>query len=331
MGYRAKKQQREGKIKRIKYILLSVLLLFVGGFCVFAAVYPPPTWKYYFSLPTVSEKGEGELRIHFLDVGQGDCTLIEFPDGQTLLIDGGNTLSTTEKTIMRYLNALKIKKIDYLLVTHTDEDHCGALPTLITYKEIGKIFLPQAENVDVNTAYSKTYAAAIKSGAKTVITSRGMTIQSNDEKYSYTFSVIYPYATVDVISSTTETNINSAVAWLDYLGVSALFTGDMPSVIESQLMSEDANNLLDVYGVDLSSTEILKVAHHGSRYSTSSPFLQYLNVEAATISCGKDNPYGHPHKEVLHALQEKGAEIFRTDEQGTIVATILLDGTYRIE
>ena len=331
MGYRQKKQQIEQKIKRIKYILLSVLLLFVGGFCVFSAVYPPPTWKHYFHLPTVSDRKDGELRIHFLDVGQGDCTFIEFPDGQTLLIDGGDTQTNTENAIMRYLNALQIKRLDYILITHTDEDHCGGLDSVISYKKVSKIFLPQTKDVNVNVAYAKAYSAAMKSDAEKSVVGRGVSITSQDENYPYTFCVIYPYAAVANDVFITSDNAASAVSWLDYFGVSALFTGDMSVAIEEQLMQESKNNLLDIYGVQLSSTEILKVAHHGSRYSTSKEFAAYINAKTAMISCGKDNVYGHPHIGVLQTLKEVGAQVYRTDLMGSILAVLRPDGTYEVQ
>ena len=329
MSYKAEKEKQDEQLKRIKYVLLSVLLLLVAGLGIFSAIVPAETWKYYFSLPTVSQRQEGELRIHFIDVGQGDCIFVELPDGQTLLIDGGGANVQAEEKMMRYLNALKVEDIDYVFITHTDEDHCGGADKVLLYKSVGQLYLPNVENTQVNVAYAQAYAAAVKKQVPMSLCKRGVAVQSIDEKYKYTFSVIYPYLLSDSLS--TDENDLSAVSWLDYQGVSTLFAGDISTLTEGLLTTEDSQGLLDIYGVDLSSTELLKVAHHGSRYSTSEQFLRYLQVKTAIISCGKDNAYGHPHQETLQTLQQCAINVYRTDKRGNIVVTIQADGKYFLQ
>ncbi len=329
MGYKAEKEHIEQKLKRIKYIILSVVLLLVAALGIFSAFVPAATWKYYFSYPTVTQWREGELRVHYIDVGQGDCALIQFPDGQTLLMDGGNTSEESENALMRYLNALKIKKIDCVMVTHSDGDHCGGIDKVLLYKEVGVLYLPDLTDVHTNTAYAQMYDAAVKRGVTMSLNQRGVQISSKNDAYNYQFVLLYPYVLSEA-NGLTE-NDGSLIAWLDYNGVSTLFTGDSSMIEESMLMVEASQGFFDIFGVNLTSVEILKVAHHGSRYATSEEFLQYLNVKSAIISCGEDNPYGHPHAETLTRLQKNVESIYRTDELGNIVVTIRLDGTYSIE
>ena len=134
MSYAKEKEKIRRKHRKIKYAVVTILMIAVAGVCIFSWFVPPSSWKYYVSLPDVSKRREGELRIHFLDVGQGDCTLLEFPDGQTMLIDGGDGQERNTAAVLRYLNALKIKRPDFLLLTHSDSDHCrNSLPSQKLY------------------------------------------------------------------------------------------------------------------------------------------------------------------------------------------------------
>ena len=329
MSYFKEKLKIEGKIKKIKIIAAAVLLVIVLALAIFSGFVPPDTWKYYVANPEIAKRHKGEMRLHFLDVGQGDSTIIELPDGRIMLIDGGNSDAATEKRIMRYLNALKIKEIDYLLLTHADSDHCGALDVVLKYTKVKRAFIPNVKPT-VNKEYAEFYAQLQKENCEVTLSSRSVILNGAGE-YSYTLSFLYPY-TLDVQENTeedAENNQSSAVVWLDYQGTSALFTGDAPKETETILLRDDKLSLFAERGVQLSSTEILKVAHHGSKYSTHLEFLQYLNVKTAVISSGKDNSYGHPTKEVLDRLQEVNSEIYRTDTAGNIMITVFKDGNYQ--
>ncbi len=328
MSYFTEKLKVESKIKKLKIILAIVISVLLLGACIFSAFVPPFTWKYYLSKPKIANRIDGEMRLHFLDVGQGDATLIELPDGKIMLIDGGDGEASTEKHIMRYLNALKIKTIDYLLVTHADSDHCGALDVVLECKEVRNVFLPNTKET-VNEEYAQLSAALLKEECTVTFSSRKV-ILDGEGAYPYTLAFLYPYS-LDVEEGSAqqeENNDSSAVVWLDYQGVSALFMGDAPMEIETLLMRDDGLGVFEPRGVDLSSTEILKVAHHGSKYSTSTEFLQYLNVETAIISCGEGNPYGHPTAEVLERLKGVNANIYRTDKDKDVVITVSKDGKY---
>lgn len=332
MGYQAEKKKAERLWKIWKLALLTIVLLALVGLCIFSAFIPPNTWKYHVSKPNVAKRKEGELRIHFLDVGQGDCSLIELPDGKTMLIDGGDGKGATEKSILRYLNALKIDKLDYLVATHADTDHCGGLAEIVKNKEVKKAYLPPVKEM-VNTEYAALYAQLLKEDCDVEIATRGVRFSVGEESNVYTLSFLYPLMEAANEENLLEKADNdcSSVLWLDYKGASALFMGDAPIETENRLLFDDGLDAFSVYGVDLKSTEILKVAHHGSKNSTSLEFLQYLNVKKAFISCGENNLYGHPTTEVLQRLEMVGAEIYRTDTDGTHIVTISESGEITVD
>ena len=314
-------------------------LLLVVAFAVLAAICPPRAWKYWLNKPDVSERAEGELRIHFVSVGQGDATIVELPDGKVMLIDGGNSSDAAKKSLLRYLNALKVDTIDYLVVTHADADHCGGLAEVLEYKEIGHAYLPlNVETTD--SEYAAFYNALVKEGCSY---SKAQPPQADKEEtqlsvtdgeYPYTLAFIYPdSALIDGVTPLPEDdNAASAVLWLDYMGTSVLFTGDAPIETETRLLMDDFGGVHARYGVDIKSTEILKVAHHGSDSSTGEEFVQYLeNLQTAVVSCGENNPYDHPSIAVCERLQNAGAKLYRTDTDGHVVITVDTDGDYSVE
>ncbi len=328
MGYRKKKLAIEKDIKKLKKIALWIVTAITLFLCVFSAFVPADTWVYYVGLPQISKREAGELRMHFIDVGQGDCSLIEFPDGKTMLIDGGDRSEKTSTTILRYLNSLKINKLDYLLLTHTDSDHCGGLDKVVKYKKIGTAYLPKADE-EVNKQFTEFYAELLEQNCDYQYSKKSISITSKSVEYPYTLSFLYPY-TVDVENADKmDTNELSAVCWLDYFGVSALFTGDAPFDVEENIV-RDSQLSLNPEGVDLTSTEILKVAHHGSNYSTSAEFLEYLNVETAVISCAKENAYNHPGDALVERLQKEDIKDYRTYRDGHIVITATKEGKYSV-
>ena len=321
MGYRAEKNKIEKKIRIIRIIALCIAFLVVAGLCVFSAFVPPKTWKYYVAKPKLDERGDGELRIHFIDVGQGDATLIELPDGKVALLDGGDTYETTATAILRYLNALDIDVIDYLFVSHTDSDHCGSLATVLQHKTILNAYLPAANLKYVSTAYAEFYETMLEEECHYEYAMRGLTLKA--ETAAYTLSFVYPYS-IEAEANMQSDGTDSSVLWLDYKGVNALFMADADMDVEEKLMRDDRLGALR--DIDLTDTEILKVGHHGSKYSTSLPFLQYCGIEWGVISCGKNNPYGHPTQEVLSALSTAGVQYARTDLDGSVVFTIDANG-----
>ena len=334
MGYRAEKMRVEKKLKLLKRILLGILLLIILALCIFSVIIPPSSWKYYVGLPQVTVAQEGELRVHFLDVGQGDCTLVELPDGKVMLIDGGDGSGTSNKNLLRHLNALKIDVIDYLIVTHTDADHCGGLRELLRYKKVLNAYLPPL-SPEKGYTYAEFYAALVKTETRRFYASRSVSLVGGAKTpYKIEFLSPLPADVSDIISGELEVDDEhkyTSVVWLDYMDVSVLFTGDIPMSLEEELMLDDRLGLFEDKGVRLSETEILKVSHHGSASSTGAELIEYLGVQDAIISCGKDNAYGHPSADTLARLDNAGVTTYRTDLSGDILLTIGADGNYCIE
>ena len=339
MGYRADNEKVNRQLKLIKRISLGILLLCLVGLSIFSAFVPPKTWKYYVGLPNVGKRKSGDARIHFLNVGQGDCSLIELPDGKVMLIDGGDYQPSTQKTILRYLNALKIDVIDYLVITHADEDHCGALDAVLKYKKVLNAYLPPTFPVE-DTEYAEAYEALQKEKCRLFYSSRTTKyLDGAYKEYDYALSFLSPYSSdVEEVLNNPDaeydedfTNQLSSVLYFDYQGVGAIFTGDISADIEQRLMNDDKADMFDMRDFDLSSTEILKVAHHGSKYSTSRAWLEYLQIKTAVISCGAGNPYGHPTQDTLSRLTAAGAEIWRTDQDGHVMVTIAKSGRYSVK
>ena len=236
-----------------------------------------------------------ELRVSFIDVGQGDSEFIELPNGETMLIDAGT--NETGKNVVDYIKSLGYTSIDYVVGTHPHEDHIGGLDDVIKTFDIGSIYMPKI------TADTKTFEdvldAAESKNLMINTAKSGVSIMDTED-----LSVKFLAPTLD---SYENTNDYSAVVKVVYGDTSYLFTGDAEDFSES-LITDDVN------------ADVLKVGHHGSSTSTSTEFLKKVSPSSAVISCGKDNSYGHPHSETLQKLADMGTAVYRTDELGTIVS-----------
>lgn len=236
-----------------------------------------------------------ELRVSFIDVGQGDSEFIELPNGETMLIDAGT--NETGKNVVDYIKSLGYTSIDYVVGTHPHEDHIGGLDDVIKTFDIGSIYMPKV------TADTKTFEdvldAAESKNLMINTAKSGVSIMDTED-----LSVKFLAPTLDIYENT---NDYSAVVKVVYGDTSYLFTGDAEEFSES-LITDDVN------------ADVLKVGHHGSSTSTSTEFLKKVSPSSAVISCGKDNSYGHPHSETLQKLADMGTAVYRTDELGTIVS-----------
>lgn len=237
----------------------------------------------------------GELMIHFIDVGQADAAVI-LCDGQVMMIDGGNAEDSS--LIYSYLrNTLGISHIDYMIATHPHEDHIGGLSGALNACSVGKLYSP------VDEYDSKVFNNLVKYAGKQGLT---LTEPVMGERFSL------GEASVQFISPVKryeEVNDLSIAVRISYGNTTFLFTGDAEWEAEHDMVNS---------GYRLDAT-LLKVGHHGSSSSTNYLFLREVMPKYAVISVGKDNSYGHPTEETLSRLRDAGSEIYRTDELGSIV------------
>lgn len=256
------------------------------------------------SLPLTDREGEldGKLQVHFIDVGQGDATLIVTSDGKTALIDAGP--NSDEDRLLSYLDSKEIEKIDLLFFTHPHEDHIGGGDAVILQYDIGQIIMPDC------TSSSSTFERLLSAAEKKDVY---ITIAEHGDTFSLAGSQFEIFGPITVPEN--DANNSSLVIRLSYGDTAFLFSGDAEKSEEEAVLQKYANNLqADVY----------QVGHHGSSTSTSQAFLQAIRPSVAVISCGKDNKYGHPHAETLALFQSLQISVYRTDQSGSIL--LLSDG-----
>lgn len=235
---------------------------------------------------------ESVIRVHFLDVGQGDSIFIEMPN-KTMLIDAAE--SKYDEYITNYINNLGYQKIDYLVATHPHADHIGAMKYIVENFEIGSIYMPKA------VTSSKTFEnllLAIKEKGLKIITAKPNEVILKEENIC-----------AEIIAPTKEyssLNNMSAVVKLTNNHNTFLFMGDAEKKSENDITANV-------------SCDVIKLGHHGSSSSSSYDFIKKTNAKIAVISCGEGNIYNHPHIETLETMDDLGIEVYRTDISGTII------------
>ena len=262
-----------------------------------------------------------DTQIHYIDVGQGDCTVIELPNNKLLMIDTGIKSKITQ--LKNYLdevifdNAVYNNSIDYLILTHTDADHIGGAVSIINSYEIKTIYRPNL-TVPTTSKMWKNTVAAIEDevpAEKIIYTDKDTPAivydDPNGTSRDYSFSFYAP------IQESFSNNNDYSPFMIFKIGAKTfMFTGDASDSIEK--------DVLDYYASDLSilDVDVLKAGHHGSGSSSCEEFLQATTPKYAVISCGKDNSYGHPHNDTIERFTNIGAAILRTDTSGTILAFV---------
>lgn len=264
------------------------------------------------TIETIAEEAEKNLKITFLDVGQGDASFIEFNDGQQMLIDCGIDARILEALgrVVPYYD----RTIDYLVITHSDNDHYGGCIDVLDRFEVKNIvynglekfsdnfwieFWEKVENERAN--YFKIAKLDVWEIASTTIT---FYYPNHDLEENF-----------NIPGETKKTNNNntSIVLELNYLDHEVLFTGDMEESLEKYLLSVFAEKL---------DSDILKVGHHGSATASGQEFLDVVTPRYAIISAGQNNKFGHPSPRVLKRLERAGTEVLRTDSQGDIICEV---------
>lgn len=301
----------------LAYLLLLILLVAYGRkqgekLTVF--------WKCQWIFATfcllLMNTGNG-FQVTMLDVGQGDCIYIRSGQGKSYLIDGGSSTKSKvmEYQILPYLKYMGVRHLEAVFVTHPDSDHCnGILSLLEEYPSqgltAGTLILPDIGKQSADEQYKDLERHAWEKGIEVQYMSRGQQIADGDMR----FVCMHPYRGYD----TGEKNEYSLALRLSYRGFLGLFTGDVEGMGEAA-----AWEYMKSRG-DVERLTVLKVAHHGSGYSTGREMLEMLRPRLSLISCGKDNRYGHPHKDLTERLESVGSRIYATPECGAV--TLSMDG-----
>ena len=359
-----KKNKREKELQKFVACLVVIIIITV---IVLAVFYISNGYKFDFGfLKKESESvsvnhsevdSVRDLKVYFIDIGQGDCIFIELPDGKNMLIDTGEKRNAGKAKIDKYLrdeNGNKVT-IDYCVATHPDSDHIGLMPYVYEQYDVLKSYRPYvySENKSASALpYELNKGIKIKNSSNIYydyITnvnaeqtyweffkddsdfSNGFT-GKDGEIYEYTVNFVMPYAdNLNDYQYFTTPNDFSAVIMLEYADRKILFTGDIEYETGKKGAEQSFIREFSTSNPAMVDCDVLKVAHHGSDSSTSPEFLSLVKPEYSVISCGLSNKHRHPLKSTLDNLVKCGSDIYRTDLQGTIILTIDSKGKITLE
>ena len=281
-------------MKKLIALLLALSLLLCG--C--AMELPTPQVPTATDAPLASDAPE-TLMVHYIDVGQADCILLEY-DGKFMLIDGGNREDS--QLVVSYLEQQGVEELEAVVCTHAHEDHVGGLPSVLAVYPTKAVYAPT--NTYSSNIFDKFVYYTDQQGLEITIPQPGNVLMLGDVSLTVTGPVkSYP-----------DPNNTSIVLLAEYGGIRLLFTGDMEKEAE--------NDMMDYWGESFNwNCDVLKSGHHGSSTSSGYRFLYQTDPEYIVISVGKDNSYGHPHKETVALYQDAGIPYFRTDELGHVILT----------
>jgi len=293
------------------------ILLFVIGMILF--IQWGRRWKYYFKIPVLTLlvlivvlRIPTGFKLTVLDVGQGDGICVQNTNGNVYFVDGGSSDKGNVGTyqILPFFKHQGIRSVDAVFLSHGDEDHISGIKELLEMQaggvRIQKVILPDLEETRLLKEFEEIITLCRENKTELLIMKKGEQLVDGE----LALTCLHPAE-----NYVGESNASSQVLKLDYRRFSALLTGDVESAGEVQLQQA-----LTEYGVE--NITLLKVAHHGSKYSGSEAFLSQINPQVSIISCGKNNRYGHPHEETLKRLREAGSSILLTPECGAITVEI---------
>ena len=239
-----------------------------------------------------------KMQVYYLDVGQGDSIYIKTPNGDDILIDGGN--NDRGDDVVAYLKKYHVDDLEVMIATHPDADHIGGLDTVLQNIDVKSVYMPKVTHT---TKTFEDFVLAVKN--------EGLKLKEAKAGVSLALAGVDAEFVGPVTSYGEDLNSSSAVLKVTNGENRFLFTGDATVEAEQDMITSGANLQADV----------LKLGHHGANTSTSEAFLTKVQPKYAIVSAGKDNQYGHPTAETLQKMQAHNIQVFRTDEQGTIIAT----------
>ena len=245
---------------------------------------------------------DDNLKVFFVDVGQGDCTVIITPEGKNIIIDGGEDFEG--KIVYPYLLDRGITNINYMIISHFDSDHIGGLFSVLENLKVDKVIISKQLRMSEN--YYRFEDIVRKKNIKTIVVKKGDIIKIEN---NILLDILWPNST-NVIEEN-DLNNSSIVCKIHYKEFSILFTGDIEEAAESTIIEQYENTN------SLRST-VLKIAHHGSKTSSTQKFIERVSPQIALIGVGKNNKFGHPNESVIKILNNYNIKIYRTDQTGEI-------------
>ena len=327
-----KKKRKLTRNKIIAIVAAGVAILAAVAIIIVNVFVPVKYLSSYFVLK--DSTAAGQMRVSFVDVGNSDCTIIELPDGKTVLIDGGDGTYPHNLKIFKELNRRNIDKIDYLICSSVEEGACGGLSEILKYKSVGKIFAPYYPITYINSGYNSFCAELKNFGGEVSYCEYGAGIKGDGYSLCFLSPDSHAYEGGEysqLLKDPSLKNVKnaSAVIWLEYSGISFLFLGSTGQAVQTKLINFYNASGFEFGGrkIDLTKCTIVKMSDHGSTDGSYAPFLDLIKPKVAIISVGA-NGMGLPTLAALSNAQNfVGDNILRTDELGTVTMTVK-DGRY---
>lgn len=290
----------------LSLILCAVVLLTVAPI----DILPQPATQPPDRRGTV-EQTTATTTVAVMDVGQGMCVVVLAPDGTSMVVDAGRSGDRIENIVIPYLRENGVTEIDYLVVTHPDQDHIGGMPRLLDQIPVRNFVDPAIPTT--NQTYGHTLERVLEYDVNPILARAGNSLDLGSD---ISANILWPREPFLIDGGEPDTNDNSTVIQITMGAVSFLITGDIEQTAEGIIVESMTNDALQ--------SDVLVVAHHGSKSSSTAEFLDAVSPSVAVIPVGVDNQYGHPHDEVRQRLRFRGITIHRTDLDGTV--ELITDG-----
>lgn len=332
------KGKKLGK-KRVALIIFAAVICLLVTAVIVLNVFIPVKYLFAYMVPA-ADREDDTLTVTFIDVGYGDSTLIELPDGKNILIDGGDGAYANNSALIRTLNERGVDTIDYLVCSTFLGEYCGGLPEIIKYKDVKNIYMPAIKNIYITQSYASFCKAAYESGAQLLTSEYGAGVFGDD----YFFAFLSPqspdnpegcYAALNSEASEENMFNASAVMWLEYGGTSFAFTSSAGSAALSAIVDDyeiitaagDLYCAADGRHVELPSCNIVSVPGHGREECTSARWYSLLSPEVAVISVG-ENYSSYPSAQALADIGQTVASPVLTSNHGNITIKVTAQGYY---
>lgn len=278
--------------------------------------------RYLFSYLVIRNKGaeQGVMRVRFVDVGHGDCIIVELPDGKNMLVGGGDGNYKNQSKILKILNKCDISTLDYLVCSSYKREYCGGLREIVKYKSVKNIYMPRIANTYITDEYNEFVLAANGSKAEIHSNEFGEGVDGGDYFFAFLSSGDFP------------------VLWLEYAGAGFMLTGSAKSTQGVKILDDyflscvHGTNFCEIgsHAVKIESCKVLQLSSHGANDGASTPLFDVANPDYSVVSVG-ENGMGLPSMDALSLALEGGKTLYRTDEHGDILFSVTADGNLTVE